>query len=650
MFSSYRAVFWLSVVMALFVFAPFYVTGFSTDVWTRLARIAEWSRLGFPWHEYLTAEQNFPFGQELHWTRPLDFLGYAFAWPFIPTWGLKTALEIMATFTPIIVLLIGIRGYFYGMRGYVSPKIAFLGFWLFFYAIGYVWGQAAPGYYDHHVFHFTLLMWVIALTARSFLTVGQAKLCLMAAAGVLTALGTWITAEFAINMVFVALPFAFWWLLFNTSLKALTVYFCVYTLVCLLALSFDHPMSGFMTLDIYRFSLFHAILGGIFTGICLILESLFRIIQTSVFRRLIYGVLMVSITCCALLIGFQDIIFRPMTDPVVYHLWVKKVTEMSPLTNDWPSFFRYVILTAPVVVGMMVSFIQNHIQKRQAILLTVLSGLVFYTTLMVFHVRVGISVDAFFIWTAVFFLNDVFFPREKSVKLTLIFIVFYALFMGTTLKGKIIMERFIKFGVDHYKEAYENNPDIELPTFLKDEFLKEKAKNEEKELTLDAKVNALFNQRPEDETYSCKTPESAFKVLKEHPVKGGVLTDIFQAPQVLWESGRPVWGGPYHDMIAPHLDLIRVFFDEGPDFKVARRLLEYRQTKLIFMTHPGCMVYLFWNDKAFKKREGLDAYFYFKTYYELPGMPKWLKRIYYDEPSGVKIFEVIEDHMPRLQP
>lgn len=646
MFSSYRAVFWISAVMALFVFAPFYVTGYSTDVWTRLARIAEWSKMGFPLHEYLTAEQNFPFGQELHWTRPLDFLGYAFAWTFIPAWGLKNALEIMATCVPFLVLLIGIRGYFYGMRGYLSPKMAFLGFWLFLYGIGYVWGQATPGYYDHHVFHWTLLMWVIALTARSFLTAGAEKIRLMTAAGVLTAVGTWITAEFSINMIFVALPFAVRWLLFNTSLKPLTAYFGGYVLVVLAALSFDHPISGFMTLDVYRFSLFHAVLGGIFAGVCLCLGGLFRVIQTSVFRRFLYGISVALITGCVILIGFSDVVLRPMTDAFVYHLWVKKVTEMAPLTNDLPSFFRYVVLTGLVVIWMTVSFVKKRALKRQAVLLTVLSGLVFYTVLMISHVRVGISVDVFFIWMAAFFLNDVFFPREKSFKLTLAFIAFYALFMGTTLKGKIIFDRFIKFGVEHYKEAYENNPDMVLPGVLKEAFLKEKAKNEEKELSAEAKVNALFNQRPEDETYSCKTPESAFNVLKNHPFKGGVLTDIFQAPQVLWESGRPVWGGPYHDMVTPHIDLVRVFFDEGPDFKTARRLMEHRQTKLVFMTHPGCMMYLFWDDERLKRREGLDAYFYFKTYYELPGAPKWLKRIYYDEPSGVKIFEVVEAEAP----
>ena len=95
MFSTYKRVFWLSAIMTIFFFMPFYVDGFSTDVWTRLTRIKIWANEGFPLKETLTMTQNYPFGVEMHWTRPLDFIGYIFAWPFIPQWGIKDALEIM---------------------------------------------------------------------------------------------------------------------------------------------------------------------------------------------------------------------------------------------------------------------------------------------------------------------------------------------------------------------------------------------------------------------------------------------------------------------------------------------------------------------------------------------------------------------------
>ncbi|MGN1063415.1 MAG: hypothetical protein ACI4QM_03735, partial [Alphaproteobacteria bacterium] len=89
MFSNYRSVFWLAAIMSVFFYVPFFVNGWSTDVWMRFARIEEWAAAGFPWHEQLMMGQNYPFGHEMHWTRPLDVIGYMFAWPFIPNWGLS---------------------------------------------------------------------------------------------------------------------------------------------------------------------------------------------------------------------------------------------------------------------------------------------------------------------------------------------------------------------------------------------------------------------------------------------------------------------------------------------------------------------------------------------------------------------------------
>ena len=85
-FNSYRWVFWLSAVMALFVFVPFY-TNFNTDVWMRFVRIQEWVEAGFPMQETLMQAQNYPYGVQMHWTRFMDIIGYVCAWPFISWLG-----------------------------------------------------------------------------------------------------------------------------------------------------------------------------------------------------------------------------------------------------------------------------------------------------------------------------------------------------------------------------------------------------------------------------------------------------------------------------------------------------------------------------------------------------------------------------------
>ena len=104
-------------------YVPFYILGWNTDVWTRFTRIQEWAAQGFPWKEHLMMGQNFPYGHEMHWTRPLDVIGYIFAWPFIPNYGIKDSLEIMSYYVPLLTLLLGVAGFLYALRGYLTPKM-----------------------------------------------------------------------------------------------------------------------------------------------------------------------------------------------------------------------------------------------------------------------------------------------------------------------------------------------------------------------------------------------------------------------------------------------------------------------------------------------------------------------------------------------
>ena len=74
MFSSYKNAYILALILSLFYFVPFLLQGWSTDVWVRFMRIQEWAEAGFPLKETLMMSQNYPFGHEMHWTRPLDWL------------------------------------------------------------------------------------------------------------------------------------------------------------------------------------------------------------------------------------------------------------------------------------------------------------------------------------------------------------------------------------------------------------------------------------------------------------------------------------------------------------------------------------------------------------------------------------------------
>jgi len=643
MFSNYKRVFWLAVVMSLFVYAPFTATLFSTDVWTRFARISEWADAGFPLKERLLMSQNYPFGFELHWTRPLDFIGYAFAWPFIPNWGLKRALEIMAHFVPVLVMIVAVRGFFFGLKGYLTPKVAFIAFWLFFFGIGYSWGLGGMGYYDHHIFHFALLVWSIALVARSF-RVKDNKNYLIAA-GIVSALGTWITPEFFINTYFLTFPFALGWLWHNRSLRPAIIYTAVYTGLLTLVMTFDHPMDGFLTLDFARTSIFHAILGGMNL-------ILFGVLSCSIFRknrlrRLIYAVLWVSVLGIILVVGFTDTLLVPMVEPMMYHFWISKVGEMRPLYESWNELAVYAIFPLILAVGM--SFWCFFSKHRRCVPLALISipGIFFYATVMIFHVRVGLSQNAFFIFLGSCYLNLSFFPREKSFRRSLIFILFYFLFIGIFQKGHISIQSFKAWGIKHYLEQYRNDQTINVPAYLKEAF--DKAIREENEEKNDQVVNggaSVSNDEEkefqEDKDFSCSATDKVWQKIKEDETKGAVFTDIFSGPELTWETGKPILGGPYDRNIQGLLDLFVIELDKPP-FEKARELLKKHQVTQLYLKNPKCLVFLFSDEKTGKMLKGYEHFFHSAVYYETEEMPKWLKLEYRDKKTNVKVFKIIDE-------
>lgn len=641
MFSNYRTVYWISLVMSLFFFAPFSVA-WSTDVWMRFVRITEWVSWGFPMGEVLSYAQNAPFGHEMHWTRPLDVIGYLGAWPFIPTYGLKRAIELMSYFVPILVFAVGLRGFFYGVKGYITPKGAFLAFWLLFWSVGYVWTQSQTGYFDHHVFHFSLLVWVLALVARSFIV--RRKQTLMIIAGILTALGTWITAEFFINSYIVLTPFMMMWLLYHKSLKAPLIYTVSYTLTLLVAMIWDHPLSGFMTLDLYRASMFHVVLGGM-NSVALLILHMMRPWLSRVLSRLIWGGVMAAVYISILLGVFTDVLIVPMTDPFLYHVWVKKVGEMQPIWHDWVWCITQIFV--PVVMGLwgLFTVIRAPRRKHTRLLLLTTTGLIFYALLMVLHIRTGVSVNAFFIFTGALFFYDVFFPREKSRHYTLFFVLLYLLFMGAHTRGTGLVIAFKIWGVNHYLELYENNPDVSIPSYFREEFeaiiqnrKRDKPASEKKE-TRNTSLS-LNEKMANDHDFQCSVfPKSIREKIIQDRQNGVLLTDIFDAPQIVWETGKPVLGGPYHTNISGLTDLTMIFLDQPP-YERARQLVQKRDITQVYLTNPRCQNYWLSSHTQKDSEWKPERFFFYAVYYDMPEAPDWLKLEYEDSKTKAKLFRV----------
>lgn len=453
----------------------------------------------------------------------------------------------------------------------------------------------------------------------------------MIAAGALTALGTWITAEFFINSYIVLIPFVFYWLFYNRSLKPAVVYSASYTLFLLAAMSFDHPISGFWTLDFYRVSLFHVLLGALNTAALLGLIGIFCVLKSSVLRRLIYGTLMGSIYGVILLNIFGDILLVPMADPIVYNVWTKKVSEMEPLYKNSNVFSEGLIVFIVGLIALFVS-LKARLHKNAPILLLTSVGLLFYLSIYIFHVRVGISVNVFMILVASLCFNMVFFPREKSGGETVLFLLLYGLFIGGNLRGGLIVDRLNNLGLNAYREEFKQDPNLNIPKWLKIRLIEEQ----------EAKKNENVPPEPYKEgdpwVFTCDISDGVIDVIKKDNKNGGVFVDIFDSPKMLWKTDKPLLTGPYHTNVDGFMALFHIMFDRG-DFKTAHRIINERGLTQIYIKNPICSSYIMYDEETKKVIEGAKGTFYV-TLWENKKVPNWLELEYHNKRTGEKVYRV----------
>jgi hypothetical protein len=415
------------------------------------------------------------------------------------------------------------------------------------------------------------------------------------------------------------------------------IYTGVYSGVLCVAMLFDHPMSGFWTLDLYRPSVFHVILGLGNLGLLGFLSI--PVLRKTGLRRFIYGILGTLSTAIVFLCFFDGVLLTPMVDPLQYHFWTKKVSEMRPLWESWNDLFIYSVLPILLSLGMLVWALRRLKNNMAPLVIISVLGLLFYAVMMIFHCRVGISQQAFFIFLVSCYFKLVFFPKEKSFRRTFFFVVFCSLFLGTALKGSAIITRFKNWGTQYYLGRYKADNTIEVPEFLKESF--DEAVEDEKDDKENVKADKKEDTPEEDKSYSCQGTDTIWDFIKTDKGTGAILTPIFEAPEVLWETDRPVLGGPYHLNTEGLSDLFSIQLDDKP-FDRAYELLKKHQVELLFMTNPKCQSFLFNDEKTKKPFEGIENSFWHTVYYEKKDMPKWLKLEYHNYKTNIKIFRIVE--------
>ena len=299
------------------------------DAYMRVLRVMDLAQTGV-WYDPVSERSNAPYGEILHWTRPLDLLlllgGYLGA-PFL---GFDGALFAWASLIGPVLHLCALVMLLWACRPlFDQAGVMLLG--LLFAVQFFISFQFAVGRPDHHGLNTLLFICQMGFALRLGQAKCPAKLALWAALPATIAL--WISIEGVVGtaMILTALTAA-WIVRGGVYLRRLGQFLIALSLGLALALVLERPAAGLMAVEYDRLSVVHLAPFALLT-----LCALTALALPGAPMRKSYRIAM-TIAGAALIVivmglWVPDFYRGPMAamDPLVHEVWFRNNAEVSPL-------------------------------------------------------------------------------------------------------------------------------------------------------------------------------------------------------------------------------------------------------------------------------------------------------------------------------
>jgi hypothetical protein len=299
------------------------------DGYMRLLRVIELAQ-GGAWYDPISERSNAPYGEVLHWTRPLDvilLLGRGLGAVFT---DFQTALLVWAAlFGPAlhILTLLVLLWAFATLLDRAGLKLLGLLFAVQFF----ITFQFAVGRLDHYGLNILLFIWQMGFAVR--LSRGDCARHIVPLAALAAAFALWISIEGGLGTAMILAALTTAWIIngrgFLDSMARFLAFLCLGLAV---ALALERPPGDLLAVEYDRLSIVHLAL---FVLLALITQAarLFPMAATRPMHRLI----LVSAGATAIVMVFAlwvpDIIHGPMARmaPLVAEVWFSNNAEVSPI-------------------------------------------------------------------------------------------------------------------------------------------------------------------------------------------------------------------------------------------------------------------------------------------------------------------------------
>jgi hypothetical protein len=306
-----------------------------TDGYMRLVRVRE-LLAGGAWFDPVIARSNAPFGEVMHWTRPLDFLIAVIALLLRPFMSGAAALAVSGAVISALCHAAVCVAAVWVVHPIVRGPERFLAMPAVL-AQTSVMAYGGLGRADHHMLIFLLFTLALGSWIRALLQPADRRSAIMA--GVWSGIGIWVGPETLLPLAVLLLSGAVAWIACGDRYGRANLSLCIGLAAAIaLALVIERPPRGWMSVEFDRISVAHlhvALLALAFWSVARSARLDHTRSGDARARRIAIALVGATVAAAILLLLHPQFFRGPWVDvdSAVIGVWLARVTELQPA---WP--------------------------------------------------------------------------------------------------------------------------------------------------------------------------------------------------------------------------------------------------------------------------------------------------------------------------
>lgn len=373
-----------------------------TDNYMRLIRVEQLAETG-DWYDSTIHRSNFPYGETLHWTRPLDILMLAGAYILTPFMGFEKGLTYWGIAISPFLGTLCLAALTWATKPFMDRKTQQL-LWIIFIGQKILFQIFAFGRPDHHSLLALLFILLFGYLYRMSCSDSDRKYSLLG--GLMAALSFWVSVESIFFIILVFLTMVTLWIMYGQSYaRRLSVFSTALMLFSCIFLLVERPLNSIFMVEYDKLSIVHIfvfLIATIFA--CLLSLPKDRPINQK-FAQLGAAAIPSVLILWAV---FPDFFHGPMAgvNPEIVPIWLSRVSEVQPLLSS--SIFFRVSVIGPLVLAL-IYLVHMFIKRKEnqiGLLVLLISGAVLFIPLTLYQIRMAYHLMVLMVIVLTLFLSE----------------------------------------------------------------------------------------------------------------------------------------------------------------------------------------------------------------------------------------------------